>query len=340
MYTEELIEHLDRLGKQLTDAESEKLNSAKRKAQHENPWFTPENIERSLLTWGALLKAEVIKAWLERESFRMKAIGGSKLVGLIPAGNIPLVGLHDMICILLSGHRVAIKPSADDQALMSFVIQALKDFDSRFNERILVQERLNGVEAMIATGSNNSARYFEAYFGHLPHIIRRNRNSVGIINGQETDEELEALAFDVFSYFGLGCRNITQFLLPAGYDVIQLFKGLDRFQELNMSSRYMNNYTYHKALFLMNQTPHYDNGFVLLKQSDQVYAPVGCLHYHFYESESVLTAYLAQKSGEIQVICSNSPINGFEVVTPGTAQAPRWWDYADGVNTLAFLVRV
>ena len=246
-----------RLGKAFGDSDNAALDQAKRTARIENLWFDEESVNQAVQYWHKVLTEEAVLAWAESEAVIEPA--HPKKTGIIAAGNIPLVGLHDLLSVLLSGHIAWIKPSKDDKALMLFVIHQLLSYDARFADRIHVVERLNEVEALIATGSNNSSRYFDYYFSKVPHIIRKNRNSLAVLTGSETEADYQELGKDIFSYYGLGCRNVTHLLFPAGTTPIAFYDAIAPFYEVLNHTRYANNYTYHRALFLLNKQQHLDN---------------------------------------------------------------------------------
>ncbi len=292
-----------------------------------NPWFTPEAISLALDNWSLALRKDAVNRWLEQA----RPVSQPKNVGLIAAGNIPLAGLHDLLSILVSNHNVILKPSSDDEELMKAVLNEIRGIVPDVAERVTIAEKLNSAEAAIATGSNNSSRYFEYYFRNIPYIIRKNRNSLAVLSGNETEEELEQLGHDVFDYFGLGCRNITHLLLPQGFDMGKLFRSWQRFGGLIDHHRYANNYTYHKAILLMNLTPHLDAGFVLMQEKNELYSPVSCLNYSYYSDASEAEQYIREHQEQIQCITGNG------YLPFGSTQKPELWDYADGINTLEFL---
>lgn len=327
-----------RLGHSFKDSVNANLALAKRKAAHENLWFDEKSIEYSLNTWSECLQEIHLQQWIEKEGLD-RFVDEPKNIGIVMAGNIPLVGLHDLLCVLMSGHRAYVKLSTDDTALMRFVIDELKHYDPWIDERIVVTDRLNGVQGLIATGSNNSSRYFEYYFRDIPHIIRKNRNSLAILTGDETEAEIFAIGFDIFMFYGLGCRNVTQLLLPETMSPTVFYDAIaDHYEVLN-HNKYANNYTYHRALFLLNQQEHLDNNFLLLKKDTQLYSPVGCLNYSFYKDIEELETYVQNNQEQIQAIVSKGSFS-FPTVLPGEAQKPGLSDYADGVNPIRFCFSV
>ena len=257
-------------------------------------------------------------------------------MGIIAAGNIPLVGLHDVLCVLLTGHRALVKLSADDEVLMKFVFEQLVTANPLLGQYIQVADKLENIDAAIATGSNNTARYFEYYFGKYPHIIRKNRNSIAVLTGNETPETLQKIGHDITSYFGKGCRNVTQVWAPQGYDWTKFIDNLQGYVQMADHNKYINNYNYHKAILLMNLDAHLDSGFMLFKEDRRIYSPIGMLNYTHYNDINEAKEFIAQNADNIQCIVSESD-RFMEAVAPGQTQNPELWEYADGVNTIQFL---
>lgn len=298
---------------------------------HHNGWFTQNNIRKALFAWSGLLTPEALRNWLE--PYDVNPIGMPKKVGIICAGNIPMVGLHDILCVVLSGHTAVVKLASDDNRLLPALMQVLYRFDESIQQQVVFADGLmKGMDAMIATGSNNTSRYFEQYFGHLPHIIRKSRTSVAILSGSETDDELKSLGDDIFSYFGLGCRNVSKLYIPAGFDLNRFFNAVYPWSEIIHHHKYANNYDYNKAVWLLNNEQLLDNGFLLLKQEAALAAPTGSLYYEFYEDEAVVRSQLKERAHEVQCIVSQRDIQF------GNAQCPMLNDYADGVDTMRFLM--
>jgi hypothetical protein len=268
--------------------------------------------------------------WLER--YTLNDTASIKKVGVICAGNLPLVGLHDVLSVILSGHVAFVKLSTDDNLLMPALFKILIRLDESVeNQLVFADGLMKDMEAVIATGSNNTSRYFEQYFGHLPHIIRKSRSSVAILNGNETEEELKSLGRDVFAYFGLGCRNVSKVFVPKGYQIDRIFKAFYDYNAIINHHKYANNYDYNKAVWLLNSEQLLDNGFLLLKEDSSLASPTGSLYFEYYEDEFELRKNLEERQAEIQCIVSNADIPF------GGSQRPALWDYADGVDTLAFL---
>lgn len=302
-----------------------------------NGWYTPASIRHRLLQLSAGLTIETLESWLSNYSFPKKL--QEKTIGTIMAGNIPLVGFDDFAAVLLSGARFSGKLPSDDFRLMPLVAQMLVEIEPRFTDRIqFTQGRLSSFDAVIATGSNNSARYFDYYFGKYPHIIRRNRNGIAVLDGSETREELKALGNDIFLYFGLGCRSVSKLYVPQGYVFNTFFESIIDFgEELMNHTKYMNNYEYHKTLFLLGQIPLLDNNFVLLKEDKALASPPGVIHWEAYGDKAMLQQSLASSAEQIQCIVGHKNLH-HDAQAFGTAQNTLPGDYADGIDTLKFLV--
>ncbi|MDP1725981.1 MAG: acyl-CoA reductase [Bacteroidota bacterium] len=298
-----------------------------------NNWFTIDMQIKAIKAWGQLLTKENLEKWLADYQFPVQNV--PKTVIIIMAGNIPLVGLHDLICVFISGNRALVKPSSDDTILIKWVIDELKKINPLSENLITIAEdyRTNSFDAVIATGSNNSNRYFEYYFKNKPNLLRKSRNSIAVLTGNETAAELDKLADDIFLYFGLGCRNVSKVLLPQGYNLEPMIVAFERYKDIINHNKYANNYTYHKAIFLMNLAPHLDNGFLILKQDDLIASPLSVLLFQFYESLDDVYAFIEAHKNELQCVVGN--INGG--LAFGQSQSPELWDYADGIDTLKFL---
>lgn len=307
----------------------EKMERAIVSSKSKNGWFSEDFVRMALLNFGEQLTVEKLTEWLAE----YPSVESPRKVGLILAGNIPMVGLHDILSVLLSGNYAMVKLSRDDEVLIPILMDIAIALQPEIKDKIEFVARLNDAEAIIATGSDNTARYFEKYFQHLPRIIRKNRTSIAVINGEETKEELENLGKDLFDYYGLGCRNVTHLVLPKGYDLNNIFGAIIGHSEIINNNKYGNNYDYYKAIFLMNQERITENGFVLMRESTDLFSPIAVLQYHFYESKEEVKAYLEEHQEKIQMIV------GKEYEPFGSSQCPALDDYADGVNTMAFLTR-
>ena len=296
-----------------------------------NPWFTPSNVRLALDRWSQILTAQNLLNWMS--SYETKEIE-SKTVALVMAGNIPMVGFHDLLSVLMVGHKALVKLSSQDAVLMPYLVQQLTQIDPYFEDRVVfTKEKLQGFDMVIATGSNNTARYFDYYFSKYPNILRKNRNSVAVLTGQESVDDLKALADDVFQYFGLGCRNVTKLMVPESYDFQDFFGGMYHFSDIINHHKYANNYDYHKAVELLNGTDLLDNGFLLLKNSSQYASPIGMLHWEYYSDRILLQSKFSQDQEFIQCVV------GQDYVPFGNAQRPSLSDFADGIDTVEFLLK-
>lgn len=303
------------------------------RAEIENAWFTREQILYAMEVWVEHLRTEALQEWLA--SYPMK-LPDSRTVALITAGNIPLVGFHDFMCVLLSGHKAVVRCASNDRVLLPFLAKKLIEFEDALADRIEFTEKtLEAYDAVIATGSNNTSRYFEYYFGEKPHIIRKNRNSIAVLTGEETEEALQGLAEDVFRYFGMGCRSVSKLFVPKNYNFDPLFQAFYGFKDLIHHQKYANNYDYNKAVFLMSGADMLDNGFLLLKEDRQLSSPIGTLFYETYPNLQDLKNRLSEESDHLQCIVGPEHLEGSTGY--GSSQRPALADYADGVDTLEFL---
>lgn len=333
MILSQRIKAFARLGKVISKISEDELDTLSRRAQSLNNWFTANNIKLSLTGIAHMLEEEKLKQWTSSYILEPE---DPKKVGVVMAGNIPMVGFHDFMAVLISGHMVHAKLSSQDPLLIPYLADRLVQIEPRFADYIEYPELLKDMDAVIATGSDNTARYFEYYFSKIPHIIRKNRSSVIVITGEESDEELSEMGKDIFSYFGLGCRNISKLFVPEGYNFSRLLDNLSSYEWVRDHHKYVNNYDYNKSILLVNKVEHYDNGFLLLRESEDMVSPISVLFYESYKDASFLHEKLKQQEEKIQ--CVVSADDGIEDrIQPGKAQQPELWDYADGVDTLAFL---
>jgi hypothetical protein len=301
----------------------------KNNASRENPWFSPEFIELAVKNIAeAFLKQPLLEKWIQ--SYSITELTHPKKIGIVMAGNIPLVGFHDFLCVWISGHRIIIKPSSKDEVLIRHIVDKLIEWNKEAAEFILFADNLKNCDAYIATGSNNSSRYFEYYFSKYPNIIRRNRTSVGILDGKETKEELNLLTDDIQLYFGLGCRNVTKLYVPINYDFIKLLDALKRYDYFVNFHKYKHNFDYHLALLIMGNKFYMNNGSIILTENSSLFSPVSQVHYEFYDDKNLVFNSL-KNNQDVQCIV------GHQFVPFGKAQQPALSDYADGVDTLQFL---
>lgn len=302
---------------------------------HYNGWFDKTNIIRAIEGICKWLQKDTLSRFTENYGFDTIE-NTSKNVGLILAGNIPLVGFHDFLCVLLSGHNAIVKQSSNDLYLMPFIAKLLTTYNPSFSNRINFSDRLNNVDAVIATGSNNSSRYFKSYFGHIPHIIRANRRSIALLTGKESNEELIGLVNDVLFYYGLGCRNISLVFVPPSYDLNLIFEPVFHlYSHLQFHQKYMNNLEYNRAVYSLNEIPFTENGILLLRNKKELYAPVSVLNYAEYQSIEEVGDFIELNKNHIQ--CVAGKMEKICNTSLGEAQLPEVSAFADGVDTLKFL---
>ncbi len=316
--------------------ENSKAKKTIKKAETENGWFTSENIIGALNNWSDALSEKNLQQWVSKYEIEETK---PKNIAIIMAGNIPLVGFHDFLSVLITGNKVLAKLSSNDKTLLPLFAEYLISVEPEFkNYIVFTEERLKNFDAVIATGSNNTARYFDYYFGKYPNIIRKNRNSVAVLTGKESEEDLKMLADDIFCYFGLGCRNVSKLYIPESYDFEPFFKAMLSWKEIIHNHKYINNYDYNKAVYLMDSFPLLDNEFMLLKEDDGFSSPISVVFYEKYTSLDNLKEELKTKSENIQ--CTVSTAGLPNEITFGKAQHPELWDYADGVDTIDFLLKL
>ncbi len=330
MTTADRIKSFVKLSHYLQNLSDDEFQSLALRVANENPWFTKENVRLALNGISFMTREDALTSWINRYTLT----GSSKTVALVLAGNIPLVGFHDLLCVLVAGHKAMIKLSSKDRVLTEFIIDKLISFDPLIYDRITIAERLQNFDAVIATGSDNSSRYFEYYFGKYPHIIRKNRTSVAILTGSESPEELRRLGNDIFAYFGLGCRNVSKLFVPEGYRFDILFESWNSFKDIINHHKYCNNYDYQKSLLLINRVPFFDNGFVMIQESERIVSPISVIFFEYYPNQQQLRERLEDFNEKIQVVVGNSPL---ATVPLGNAQSPAVQDYADNVDTMSFL---
>jgi hypothetical protein len=294
-----------------------------------NGWFTEAEVKNAFAGIGSWLTEDALSNWVNGYPLNE---GKPKSIALIMAGNIPLVGFHDFLAVFLSGNKAVIKLSSDDKHLFPALIEILSLFDPTISDWVEIKEhKLEGFDGVIATGSDNSANYFHSYFGKYPNVIRKNRTSIAVLKGDETKEDLVALGRDIFQFFGLGCRNVSQVWVPQEFDINLLFDALYEFKEIANHNKYANNYDYNRAVYLMNLEEMLDNGFLLLKEDKKLNSPLGMLHYVRYNDLNEVNAFIAEHESKIQAVV------GAGHIPFGEAQNPSLSDFADGVDTLSFL---
>ena len=322
------------LGNLIADKDNPKINTSFHRIKTSNPWFTDENISLSLSSVSKMLNEEALIDWTSKYDF--KPTLNEKKVFIIMAGNLPLVGFHDFLSVLISGNVAVVKLSSKDNILPRILIDLMISIDSRISEFINIVDNIIdlNVDAVIATGSDNSSKYFDYYFKGFKSIIRKNRRSVAILDGSEAESQLESLADDVFSYFGLGCRSVSKIYIPVDYDLNKLFKSFFKYNPIINNIKYANNYDYNKTIYLMNKEKLLDNGFVIFKEDRSIQSPVATIFYEYYSSRDNLNNYIKSNRNLFQCIVSNKDIPF------GQSQFPKLTDYADQKDTIEFLLSI
>jgi len=333
MLLENRIKFFSVVGKKIEQLTESELKRLAIEAHNTNNWFTETNVRESLHGISKYLRVANLRKWLSAYNPSYFEPKNPFQVGVVVAGNIPLVGFHDLLCVLISGHQLMLKMSAKDEVLMRYLLDILFEMAPEFGENVKIVDKLNDADAYIATGRDNTARYFKYYFRDKPHIIRQNRTSVVVLTGKESADDIHKLGRDIFQYFGLGCRNISKAFVPQGYDFKFLLDHLQAWEQVGDHHKYRNNYDYNKSIYLVNKEPHLDNGFLLVRESEALVSPVAVLFYQHYTNEDHLDQIL--KANESKIQCTVG--TGADTIPFGQAQYPELWDYADDVDTMAFL---
>lgn len=331
MKPDERLEGLAKLGNYVDAIDEAEREALSLKVRNENPWFTPGSINLALEGIRRYLDLVKLKNWSSHYSLNPQKI---RHIAVVMAGNIPLAGFHDMLSVLVSGHALMAKLSSKDTVLPTFLVDKLIGIEPRFESLISMPARLKNFDAVIATGSDNSARYFDYYFGKYPNIIRKNRTSCAVLSGAESSEDLMLLGRDVFTYFGLGCRNVSKIFIPENFDPTRLIKAWDIYVDILHHHKYHNNYDYQKSILLVNKIPFYDSGFVILHENQKLVSPISVVYLERYKNSADLTEKLQPISEKIQCIVGDT---SGDYVPFGQAQSPELWDYADRVDTMKFL---
>ena len=328
---------LDRLADYIQDELTGELAPVVAQSIVENPWFTTESVHHALTSVSRdYLKKEKVEAWLS--PYNLSDDKAQKRVGLVLAGNIPMVGIHDILSVYVTGHHAVIKYSHKDKVLIPHLLEKLAEWDARMKETFTEVERLVDIDAVIATGGNTAATHFRSYFGKYPHIIRKNRSSIAVLHGDETEEELIALGRDVFTYFGLGCRNVSKVLVPNGYKWDGFYEAIYAdFHHVIDHHKYKNNYDYTHAIYLLGQHPFLTNNFLIIREEESMTSRISCIHYEYYNQIDELEEKIATAAESIQCVASNKAIGDIQTTRLGDCQSPGLADYADGVDTIKFL---
>ncbi|MCU0325802.1 MAG: acyl-CoA reductase [Spirosomaceae bacterium] len=322
----------------LNEANREQLREWCYRAKNENAWFTEDNVILSLDNIAKYyLNNQLLTDWADQ--YKLVDHCSLKKIGIVAAGNIPAVGFHDLMAAVISGNIALIKLSSSDTVLMKFLINKLIEINHNIGQFIQISDKLNEADAFIATGSDNSAKYFEYYFSKKPHIIRRNRTSVAILNGSENKIELGNLGNDILQFFGLGCRNVSKIYVPKGYTFDKFFESIDYWSTILLHHKYNNNYDYNKSIYLVNGVKFFDNGFFMLKPDEALVSPISTCFYQEYDNREHLDNLIGQNSEKIQCIVSSKSWypHSFDF---GLAQSPTLIDYADGIDVMNFLTEL
>jgi len=331
MDLQQRINILEEIGKYISE-NGEEWQIVKQNAARENAWFTLEFIEIAAKNITQhFLNKDLLQEWANQYEISTQ-LSSPKNVGIVMAGNIPLVGFHDFLCVFISGNVQTIKTSSKDTVLIKHLVKKMYELDVQIQNVVSFSENLKGCDAYIATGSNNTGRYFDYYFGKYPNIIRNNRTSVAILDGSETDFELKALANDIQLYFGLGCRNVTKLYVPTNYNFIPLLETLKQYDYFFEFHKYKHNYDYQLALLMLSNQFYMTNGSIVLAENTSIFSPVSQVNYQYYNEVEIENLYTELQENE-SVQC----VVGKKGVEFGKAQQPSLIDYADGVDTLQFL---
>jgi len=312
------------------------LSHAVQIAENENRWFTEDNCWQALDAIASqFLSGKVLTEWADRYPISDASM---KKVGLVLAGNIPLVGFHDVLAVFISGHHALVKLSSKDRALLTAIYNKLLEIDPAVTSHISLVDRLKDIDAVIATGSNNTSNYFEQYFGKYPNIIRKNRHAVAVLTGKESEQDIKKLGNDIFNYFGLGCRNVSKLYLPDGFDLTVLLRVLhDNYKDIVNHNKYKNNFDYNNALFMLNKVKYLMSGSLIITESPEIASRISTVHYEYYTDVNAVSQQLRDREEAIQVVVSSIALDGIDTVDFGAAQRPTIYDYADGVDTMTFL---
>ena len=343
MDIQQRINLLVRLGAYLETGGDTELEAVIRQSEIENPWFTAENVHFSLnAVCKTMLEETALQNWVQQYAIPISDFP-VKTVGLVMAGNLPLVGFHDWLCVFVAGYRAKVKLSEKDRHLLPFLVKKMAEWDFEswaYTEFLKPDERLSGFDAVVATGSNNTARYFEQYFGKYPHIIRHNRNGIAVLTSNESPEDLHALGIDIFAYFGLGCRSVSKLYVPENYNFEPILEALHAYNSLVLHNKYKNNFDYNFTLYVLNNMPYMNNGCLLFHENPSLQSRIASVHYEYYTDLNVLNTELQAIKDQIQCIVGNVTLPGNTVLPFGQSQSPSLKDYPDGADVMAFLCGV
>ena len=317
-----------------------KLNKLCSELKHYNGWYDEVNVRHMLFSLGESLKKEKLLKWVEKYNPSISELRDEKVIALVMAGNIPAVGFHDFLSVLITGNKLLAKLSTDDDKLIPAIAELLISIEPEFKPNIkFTTALLKSFDAVIATGSNNTSRYFDYYFSAYPHIIRKNRNGIAVISGDESDIELDGLASDIFNYYGLGCRNVSKVFVPENYDFTRLLEVFGKREDVSENHKYFNNYEYNKAIFLVNGRKHFDAGNILLVEDTNIASPISVLNYEFYNNTGEAKKIIEMDAYKIQCVVTKNEAFPSRILF-GKSQQPELWEYADGVDTVEFFLNI
>ncbi|MCU0429003.1 MAG: acyl-CoA reductase [Cytophagaceae bacterium] len=327
-------EVFSRLGEEITNLPEAEIKQLCQQVYVQNRWFEETNVRFALEQTALMLRHQDLSHWMQQ--YPELPVSTPQKIGVVMAGNIPLVGFHDALCVLASGHHLMAKLSSDDQVLMLFIFQKLFSLEPSLATKVSLVDKINAADAVIATGSDNTAKHFEYYFANKPRIIRKNRVSVAILSGEESEDELHALGSDLFRYFGLGCRNVSKIFIPQEYDLSIFFRQIETWRPIIDHHKFNNNYEYNRAIYLLKNIQHLDNGFVILTETTDLVSPIAVIYVERYSDVQALQDYLQTQQQKLQCIVASGTF--WPGATPfGKAQSPHVWEYADGIDTMKFL---
>ncbi len=337
MNLSERIDTMAQWGQAISSLRAEQLDGLCTRAYHQNQWFTPENIKQSLsaITTKYLAK-EKLDQWVS--NYDLPATPSQHKVGLIMAGNIPLVGFHDLLCTYITGHKAIVKCSSKDEVLLPALLDLLRDISPEAADSIQIVDRMTGQDAVIATGGDTAAVHFEYYFKHYPNIIRKNRNSVAVLDGSESPDDIFALGHDIFDYFGLGCRSVSKLYIPRDYGLDQFFEGIYDHRDIIHHNKYKNNFDYNHAIYILTQEKFLTNDFLIVREDPSMASRIACLHIERYDDIEEVSKALKANAENLQCVSSRVPIEDIVHIPLGQSQQPGLSDYADHVDTLDFLI--
>lgn len=298
-------------------------------ALNDNSWFTEETINSAIQAiCDTMLNKTELERWSSKYSFTK-----SYNIGVIAAGNIPLVGFYDILAVIVSKSTCYYKPSSKDSALINWIVSEVKKLDNDFKIYELTDN--SPLDAIIATGSDNTNRYFKSKYGDLKALYRGTRTSVAIITNQTTDKEIEALHGDIFTYWGLGCRNVSHLYVENGFDLNRITLCFSR-KKITFK-KYINNYLFTRAEKVINKEKFIDGGYYIIKENDAKTSALSEITYSFFDSIKDVECDLQINDSKIQCVVNNNVVNHKRGVQFGKAQMPELEDAPNSQDVLKFI---